>query len=260
MQTIGRTTLTQVQGHGQVSAAPTRRRGQGSATVSEPNKQQPEHSPHAEAVPYTEHDQPPLQTLRHGRAVAILATVAAGIILLDQVAKEWATKALDENGPVKLLGGTLYLSLTRNSGAAFSLFRDKTFIFPLITLVVLGWIGWMARQLRSLPWAISLGLVLGGAFGNLLDRIFRAPSPFQGHVVDFLSLFDPYGQIWPIFNVADMSLVVGVIMAIGLEMLGRHRDGSRLVKSAGPARPARNGDSGTDGHPVHSRADQMSDQ
>lgn len=94
--------------------------------------------------------------------------------------------------------------------------------------MVIGWIGWMAARLRSLPWAISLGLVLGGALGNLTDRIFRAPGVFVGHVVDMVSLFDPYGQVWPIFNLADSALVSGVVLAVLLELTGRQRDGTRL--------------------------------
>lgn len=164
------------------------------------------------------------------RAVAWLGGVAAFALVLDVITKEMATKLLDPHEPVKLLGGVLYLSLTRNAGAAFSLFRDFTFIFPLITLGVVVWIGWMARSLRSMPWAVALGLVLGGALGNLIDRLFRAPGPFQGHVVDFFSLFDPHGQVWPIFNIADMALVGGVCLAVLLELLGRHRDGSRISR------------------------------
>jgi signal peptidase II len=167
-----------------------------------------------------------------------LAVVALVALLLDLLTKELATKQLDPSDPVRLLGGALYLSLTRNSGAAFSLFRDFTFVFPVITVAVVGWIAWMARQLRSLPWAVALGLVLGGATGNLVDRLFRAPSPFKGHVVDFLSLFDPHGQVWPIFNIADMALVCGVALAILLELMGRQRNGSQAkdrLPTTGPA-------------------------
>ena len=93
----------------------------------------------------------------------------------------------------------------------------------------MAWIGWMALRLRSLPWAVSLGLVLGGALGNLVDRLFRAPGPFVGHVVDMVSLFDDHGGYWPVFNLADSSLVVGVALAVLLELTGRRRDGTRLV-------------------------------
>lgn len=178
-----------------------------------------------EAAP--QHSPPPAGATAHRRAVAVLAGVGAFAFILDLITKQLATRLLDPVEPVRLLGGALYLSLTRNSGAAFSLFKDFTFIFPLITLAVVSWIGYLARRLRSGAWALSLGLVLGGAVGNLADRLFRAPAPFSGHVVDFLSLFDPHGQAWPIFNVADMALVGGVALAMGLELTGRRRDGSR---------------------------------
>jgi signal peptidase II len=112
---------------------------------------------------------------------------------------------------------------------AFSLGQDYTFVFPMVTLVVAGWIGWMARRLRSVPWAVALGLVLGGALGNLLDRLFREPGPFVGHVVDFFSVFDPHGRVFPVFNVADSALVIGVCLAVILELTGRRRDGTRVV-------------------------------
>ena len=81
--------------------------------------------------------------------------------------------------------------------------------------------GGCARKLRSVPWAIALGLVLGGALGNFTDRLFRAPGPFLGHVVDFVSVFDPAGQVFPVFNVADSALCVGVVLAVLLELTGR---------------------------------------
>ncbi|MEU7801236.1 signal peptidase II [Micromonospora arborensis] len=172
---------------------------------------------------------------RRPRAVAILAGVALVALLADLVTKHLALAALTDREPVRLLGGFVYLSLTRNSGAAWSIGADHTWIFPLITIGVVGWIVWMALRLRSLPWAISLGLVLGGALGNLVDRIFRAPAPFHGHVVDMISLFDPYGQVWPVFNLADSSLVCGVLLAVLLELTGRQRDGRRAGRDGDPA-------------------------
>jgi signal peptidase II len=162
--------------------------------------------------------------------VAYLGGVSALVLLLDIVSKQLATSFLDPDHPVKLFGGALYLSLTRNPGAAFSLFRNFTVIFPLIAVGVAVWIGFMARTLRSVPWAVALGLVLGGAVGNVIDRIFRAPGFLSGHVVDFFSLFDPHGQVFAIFNVADMALTFGVIAAVLLELLGRQRDGTISVR------------------------------
>jgi len=157
------------------------------------------------------------------------AVVAVG---LDQLVKELSTNNLTEGEPVRILGGLIYLSLLRNSGAAFSLGSGYTWVFPLVTIVVIGWIGYMARKLRSLPWAIALGLVLGGALGNLGDRLFRAPGPFQGHVVDMVSLFGPYGEYFAVFNIADSCLSVGVVLAVLLELTGRQRDGSRTTRKA----------------------------
>lgn len=165
------------------------------------------------------------------RALAVLATVAAVALGLDAATKQLALASLREDAPVRLLGGALYLSLTRNSGAAFSIGTGYSFVFPIIAMVVIGGIVWFARNLYSLRWAIAMGLVLGGALGNLTDRLLRAPGPLRGHVVDFLSLFDEAGRVWPIFNVADMALFFGAALAILLEFTGWRRDGGRDVRN-----------------------------
>ncbi|MEV0003847.1 signal peptidase II [Micromonospora sp. NPDC050980] len=172
------------------------------------------------------------------RAVAVLLGVALAALLADLGTKQLALAELTGREPLSVLGGAVYLTLTRNSGAAWSIGSDHTWIFPLITFAVIGWIAWMALRLRSLPWAVSLGLVLGGALGNLTDRIFRAPGHFVGHVVDMISLFDPYGQVWPVFNLADSSLVCGVVLAVFLELTGRQRDGSRAGAETAADAPA----------------------
>ncbi|MCZ7418096.1 MULTISPECIES: signal peptidase II [unclassified Micromonospora] len=161
------------------------------------------------------------------RSVTILLSLAVFAVAVDLLTKHLSLQELGDREPVRLLGGALYLSLTRNSGAAWSLGKDYTFIFPIIAIGVLAWIAWMARTLRSVPWAVALGLVVGGVVGNLIDRIFRAPGWFVGHVVDMFSVFDPYGRVFPIFNVADSALVCGVLLAVGLEFTGRQRDGTR---------------------------------
>lgn len=168
------------------------------------------------------------------RAVSILFGVGLTVLALDLLTKHLALRALEGREPVELLGGLVYLSLTRNSGAAWSIGADYTWVFPLITIVVIGWILWTALRLRSLPWAVSLGLVLGGALGNLMDRIFRAPGWFVGHVVDMISVFEPYGRVFPVFNVADSALVCGVFLAVFLELTGRQRDGSRISRDGQP--------------------------
>lgn len=167
------------------------------------------------------------------RAIGVLAGVGGLAFLADLSTKHLALATLDDREPVRLLGGAVYLTLTRNSGAAFSLGADHTWVFSVITIAVIGWIGWMGLRLRSVPWAVALGLVLGGALGNLADRLFRAPGFLVGHVVDMVSLFDPYGRVWPVFNVADSALVCGVVLAVVLELTGRQRDGTRLTGDSG---------------------------
>lgn len=164
------------------------------------------------------------------RPLAIVVLVVTGLVALglDLLTKQLVLTYLDEGQPLRLLGGAVYLTVTRNPGAAFSFGVDYTPIFPIIALFVFAGIAWLARRLRSLPWALAMGLILGGALGNFVDRVFRAPAPFFGHVVDFLSLFDEAGRVWPIFNLADTALFSGVVLAVILEFTGRRRDGSRV--------------------------------
>jgi signal peptidase II len=159
----------------------------------------------------------------------VLAAVAILAVALDQLVKHLSTENLTEGEPVRILGGLVYLSLLRNSGAAFSLGSDFTWVFPLVTVAVVTWIFVLSRRLRSVPWALALGLVLGGALGNLTDRLFRAPGFLHGHVVDMISAFGPYGQYFAVFNIADSCLSVGVVLAVVLELTGRQRDGTRLT-------------------------------
>ena len=86
-----------------------------------------------------------------------------------------------------------------------------------------------ARRLFSTGWAVSLALVLGGALGNLVDRVFRDPGVLRGGVVDFVSLFDPYGRVWPIFNVADSAIVCGGVLGVLLALRGIEFDGTRAA-------------------------------
>jgi signal peptidase II len=163
-------------------------------------------------------------------AVAVLALAAVLAIGLDLLTKQLVLTHLEGRTPVRLLGGAVYLSVTRNSGAAFSLGTRFTPLFPIIAVIVTGVIVWLARRLRSLPWGIALGLILGGALGNLIDRLFRGPGPLRGQVVDFISLFDDAGRVWPIFNVADSSLFCGVALVLLLMLTDRPREGGRTVR------------------------------
>lgn len=154
------------------------------------------------------------------------------VIGIDLAVKEWTTSVIAHGEPVKLLGGLIYVIYARNSGAAFSMFSDLTWVFPIIASAVIAWLLVMLRSTVSVPWAVALGLVLGGAAGNLGDRIFRAPKPFHGHVVDMFSFLDDHAGHFPVFNIADSALTVGVALAILLEFTGRRRDGTSAKDEA----------------------------
>jgi signal peptidase II len=156
------------------------------------------------------------------RRVAVLAAVAVVVLAADAITKAVVVDKLSQHAPIRLLGGLLTLRLLRNSGAAFSIGTSMTVVFTVIAVGVIVFILRTARKLRSLPWAITLGLLLGGAAGNLSDRLFRAPGVLRGSVVDWIEL--PH---WPVFNLADSAIVCGGILAVLLAVLGLRLDGTR---------------------------------
>jgi signal peptidase II len=149
------------------------------------------------------------------RRLRLLLTVAAVVLILDIVTKVLAVKLLTPGQPVPIVGDTITWTLVRNSGAAFSMATGYTWVLTLIATGVVIGIIWMGRRLVSPWWAIGLGMILGGAMGNLVDRFFRSPGPLQGHVVDFLSI-----GWWPVFNVADPAVVGGAILLVALSLFG----------------------------------------
>ncbi len=156
--------------------------------------------------------------------------IAACVFVADLVSKTIVVAALSHRAPIRLLGGLLTLRVLRNSGAAFSIGTSMTVVFSLIALGVIIAILRTARRLRSVPWAVTLGLLLGGAAGNLGDRIFRSPAPFRGYVVDWIQL--PH---WPVFNVADSCIVCGGVLAVLLAARGVPLDGNRQPDGGVPA-------------------------
>ncbi|WP_232292039.1 signal peptidase II [Frankia sp. QA3] len=176
------------------------------------------------------------------RPVATLTAAAVVILLLDVVTKHIAVAKLSDRGPVDVIPGVLDLRLTRNSGAAFSLAGGATVVLSLVALAVIAVVVFTARRLRSVGWAIVLGALLGGALGNLTDRVFRAPGPLRGHVVDFVHLHH-----WPIFNAADSAIVCGGILAVVLSLRGIGLDGTRYgdprADQAAPGAPVPDGGS-----------------
>lgn len=149
------------------------------------------------------------------RRLRLLLTVAAIVLILDVVTKVLAVRLLTPGQPVSIIGDTVTWTLVRNSGAAFSMATGYTWVLTLVASAVVIGIIWMGRRLLSPWWALGLGMILGGALGNLADRFFRSPGPLRGHVVDFLSI-----GWWPVFNVADAAVVCGAILLVVLSVLG----------------------------------------
>lgn len=163
--------------------------------------------------------------------------IAAFAIGLDQWTKFLAVANLDPREPVRILGGLVYLSLTKNSGAAFSLGTGYTWIFTIIASAVVVFLIVLSRRIVYPAWSIAIGLVLGGAAGNLIDRYFREPGFAHGHVIDFISVFRPFAEVFPIFNIADSALCCGVVLIVLLELTGHgfspeSRNGAKQQEAA----------------------------
>jgi signal peptidase II len=161
----------------------------------------------------------------------LVGVVAAATLAADQLSKLWVLNALADHHVIPVVW-TLQLALHENTGAAFSMGRDSTWVkfMPLLVLVAVGVVVWRSRSLLTRPAAVSVGLIVGGAVGNLLDRAFRTDGGgfLSGGVVDFIDV-----QWWPVFNVADMGVVVGSLLFA-------------LLAVGGPREPAGDGGDGGD--------------
>jgi signal peptidase II len=177
--------------------------------------------------------------LTHRSRLPLLVSIAAAVLALDLLTKLLAVRELADREPISLLGGVLTLRLVRNPGAAFGMAQGLTVVLTAIAVGVVVVILRMARRLQSNAWAVALGLVLGGALGNLVDRLFRAPSPGRGEVVDFLEL-----PRWPVFNLADSAIVVAGVLMVALSARGVPHDGSTPSTDSGaepPGAPEKSG-------------------
>lgn len=160
------------------------------------------------------------------RRVGVFALVAGAVLALDIVTKVLVVAEFEGREPVRVLGGVAYLQVIRNPGAAFSMASGLTVVFALFAIGVVVALLCIAPRLRSAWWATALGLAFAGASGNLVDRLFRAPGPLRGHVVDFVSVLRPDAGFFPIFNVADAAISCGAALVVLLTLWGRHYDGT----------------------------------
>jgi len=157
----------------------------------------------------------------------LLLTIAAVVLVVDVATKLAVVATIAQGRDIRVLGGLVYLTQWRNVGAAFSFAEGATLLFSLVAVAVAVVIVRTARRLYSTGWAVVLGLVLGGAVGNLLDRIFRDPGFLRGGVVDFISVFAPDARAFPVFNMADSAIVCGGILGALLALRGIEFDGTR---------------------------------
>lgn len=159
------------------------------------------------------------------KRTGLLALVAALVLVLDIVTKVVVVAELE--GKRQLEFGQLIIRVSRNPGAAFSFAEGATLLFTAVAIAVIVVIVRVSTRLRSVGWAVSLGLLLGGASGNLVDRLLRSPGPGRGAVVDFIDF-----QVWPSFNIADSGIVVGGLLAVLLSFRNIEVDGTRTSKAA----------------------------
>jgi signal peptidase II len=156
----------------------------------------------------------------HRPVLAVLASTAVGIVLIDQVTKAWAVAYLQPRiesgeGPIYLIDPLLRLTYVENTGAAWGLGAGYTWIFTIVAVVVGVVIVRFARTITSRAWALALGGLLGGLLGNLIDRLTRPPGPGLGSVVDFIGLPN-----FPVFNVADIAITCSAVAMIILAWRG----------------------------------------
>jgi signal peptidase II len=150
--------------------------------------------------------------------------VATGVYAIDRVTKVLAEAHLQGRPPIELVPGILQLRFTTNPGGAFGLFGNLSVLFVVFSVVVIAVVAVASRNLPGRPSAVGLGLILGGALGNLTDRLIRGPG-FGGEVVDFIDL-----HVWPVFNAADSAIVIGAALLV-IQGFRRDRESRRIERS-----------------------------
>jgi signal peptidase II len=134
--------------------------------------------------------------------------IVVGILVLDQLTKSWVV-ATRSHSPLSIIGDDVQINLTRNSGGAFSLFTNATVVLAILAIGLSIFLVRAVQKARDWLTVVALSMVLGGALGNLTDRIVRSPGFLRGHVVDFVQV-----GTFPTFNVADSAITIGAILLV----------------------------------------------
>ena len=158
-----------------------------------------------------------------GFRTALFVSIALAIVAVDQLTKFWAEAELAGKGSIQIIGELLQFRLAYNDAAAFSLGVGATWVLTSISLAATIAIIYYGPRAKTTVWSVIAAFALGGAVGNLIDRAFKEPAFFNGYVVDFIQI--PFN--FPIFNLADSFLVIGVGLAILRTMLGDEIGGGR---------------------------------
>lgn len=158
----------------------------------------------------------------YGGRLPWLLGVAVVVLVVDQATKAWALSSLQRDVRHALWGEALGIQLVFNPGAALGMGMRATWLLPIFAVMAIATIVWISRRLGSTEWAVALGLMLGGALGNLIDRLVRDPGFGRGRVIDFIA----YGNLF-VGNVADIVIVVAAALLMFLSFRGVRLDGSR---------------------------------
>lgn len=175
----------------------------------------------------TEAERTPAIEPRRRWVVVLPVLVAVCVWGVDQLVKAWVLRELPVGKHIEVFGEALQWVHVKNPGAAFSFGVNMTWIFTVISMVVLIVIVVLVRRLRSRGWAVFFGMLLGGVLGNLTDRLFREPGFAQGHVIDFI--YTPW-MMPAVYNIADIAICSAMGLMVILTFMGIHIDGSKSSK------------------------------
>lgn len=156
-----------------------------------------------------------MRTAALTRSHRLAYVTAALVVVADQITKRWAISALPSN-PIEVIPGLLDFRVTENPGAAFGLFQSGGQVLGVAAVAAVGIISFALRSVHDRPEAVALGLIMGGAIGNLLDRVFRGAGILDGRVVDWIDF-----TRFPTFNVADSAITIGAALLVALSLKSR---------------------------------------